>query len=341
MTNLVIGLLSATLSSNQPAGPTNSGQSAWPSNSFAAPITFIFSGTNADAELDQVLSNDDAAHADVDAWIRENQEFAAKGAAIPPAELNQRILHRLQPIRDEYLAFIKQYPSNAPARIAYASYLDGMGEEEPQAEQLERARDLDPKNPAAWNQLANYYGHNGELTNAFAYYTRASELDPTEPVYYWNFATTIYLYRLDAMNFYHITEPQVFDRSLELYAKALKLDPTNFSLATDLAQSYYGIRPMRTNDALVAWTNALKIAQSEVEREGVYIHLARVKIYASYYAQAQAHLNAITNEIYDQIKTRLQKNLNHLQDEARSNALVNLSTNLFDAPGSKTIQPPP
>jgi len=342
MTNLVIGLLSATLSTNQPDWQTNTVAPTVPSNTVAALELPKFSGTNADAELQKLMDADDAAHTEVDGWIKENMEFASKGAPIPQNEMNERIFKRLQPIREEYLAFINQYPSNAPARIAYASFLDDMGESEEDAEveQLEKARELDPKNPAAWNQLANYYGHRGEVTNAFAYYTRASELDPTEPVYYWNFATTIYLYRRDAMDFYHITEPQVFDRSLELYAQALKLDPTNFVLATDLAESYYGIRPMRTNDALVAWTNALNVARSDVEREGVYIHFARVKTYDSYYDQSQAYINAVTNEIYKDIKVRLQKNLTRLENESRSNAMLNLHTNLLDAPGTKTVPVP-
>ncbi len=100
-----------------------------------------------------------------------------------------------------------------------------------------------PKNPAAWNQLANYYGEYGGLTNAFAYYTEAIRLDPTEPVYYQNFATTVYLFRKDAREFYHINEQQVFDKALGLYRQAMKLDPSNLVLATDYAESYYGIKP--------------------------------------------------------------------------------------------------
>ena len=34
------------------------------------------------------------------------------------------------------------------------------------------------------------------------------------------------------------------------------------------AESYYGIHPLRTNDALVAWTNALNVAHNDAEREG-------------------------------------------------------------------------
>ena len=69
-------------------------------------------------------------------------------------------------------------------------------------------------------------------------------------MYYQNLATTVYLYRKDAKEFYGIDEQQVFDKSLALYRKAMQLDPDNFPLATDYAESYYGIRPLRTNDAL-------------------------------------------------------------------------------------------
>ena len=120
-------------------------------------------------------------------------------------------------------------------------------------------------------------------------------MNPNEPVYYQNLATTVYLYRKDAEQFYGINEQQVFDKALALYRKAMQLDPDNFPLATDYAQSYYGIRPLRTNDALVAWTNALQIAHDDIEREGVYIHLARIKIAAGRFDEARAQLDAVTN----------------------------------------------
>ena len=168
--------------------------------------------------------------------------------------------------------------------------MNDIGDEEGAKVQYENSRQLDPKNPAVWNQLANYYGEYGGLTNAFADYAEAIRLDPTEPVYYQNFATTVYLFRKDAREFYGITEQQVFDKALGLYQQAMKLAPDNLVLATDYAESYYGIRPLRTNDALVAWTNCLNICKDDNEREGVQIHLARIKIAAGRFDEAQAHL---------------------------------------------------
>src|SRR5262249_49780387 len=155
--------------------------------------------------------------------------------------------------------------------------------------------------PAAYNNLANIYGHDGPVKKAFEYYAKAIELNPNEPVYYHNFGTTVYLFRKDAMEFYGIDEQQVFDKALVLYSNSMRLDPTNFPLASDVAQSYYGIRPTRVEDALKAWTNTLAIAHDQIEREGVYLHMARIKLHAGRFDEARGHLNAVTNSMYDEL----------------------------------------
>ena len=134
-------------------------------------------------------------------------------------------------------------------------------------------------------------------------------MNPKESTYVWNLATTTYLFRRDAMQYYKITETQVFDRSLDLYHRALKLDPNNFILAHDLAQSYYGIKPLRTAEALAAWNEALKLASDDVEREGIYLHLARVELNSGHFDQARTHLLVVTNQMHSTLRNRLMRNL--------------------------------
>jgi len=282
---------------------------AFESNGIAMSSAVVDATNSADLEFKKLMEADDLAQGEVDGWIRENIEFGKRGAGVPPVEMRQRVLKRLEPIRQAYEDFLRRHPDHAEAHVAFASFLGDLGDEEGSRDHLEKARELNPADPAIWNNLANYYGHDGPVTNAFAYYAKAIELDPKEPVYYQNFATTVYLFRHDATNFYNITEPEVFNKALDLYAQALKLDPTNFTLATDLAESYYGITPLRTNDALQSWTNAFSIARDDIERQGVHIHFARIKLNIGRFDEARAHLDAVSDPMYDELKKRLLRNL--------------------------------
>jgi tetratricopeptide (TPR) repeat protein len=266
--------------------------------------------------LHQVMLDDDAAMDEVSRWINDNNAFAKNGAGESKQELNKRIRARLDVVRKEYADFLFKNTNSARGYLAYGTFLNDIGEEDAGAVQYEKSKQIDPKNPAVWNNLANYYGEFSPVTNAFVYYQKAIELDPTEPVYYQNYATTVYLFRKDAEKFFNITEPQVFDKALDLYQRAMKLDPSNLPLATDYAISYYEIHPTRTNDELMAWTNALAIAQDDNEREAIYVHLARIKISIGRWAEAQAHLNDITNAAFAEMRKRLQRNLNQQKQEA-------------------------
>ena len=312
MNSLIVGLLSALVATNQAVAVSN-----LVTQTTGLAVTVPAANDPIEKQFKKTEEADDLAQAEVDAWLRENNEFKAKGAGIPDAEMNRRIIKRFAIVRQGYEDFIKLHPNHVKARIAFASFLDDIHDEDGEMEQLEKAHELDPKDAAVWNNMANYYGHNSPVKKAFEFYEKAIELDPHEPVYLQNFATTVYLFRKDGMEYYHITEQQIFDKALDLYAQALKLSPTNFPLATDLAQSYYGIKPVRTEDALRSWTNALSIAHDEIEREGVYLHLARFKLNAGMFAEAHAHLNDVTNENFAELKNRLAHNLEERERQAK------------------------
>jgi len=309
--DLLIGLLSALLTTNSVTAASNAVKKA-------TGITVNAPDPNdpVEKEYQKLLADDDAAEEEVEKWMNDAQAFAEQGAGIPQATLSLRIEERLKPVRAAYEDFLKRHPDHARARLAYGSFLDDLGEDEGARDQWEKARELDPKNPATWNNLANYYGHRGPAKKAFEYYAKAIELKPDESVYHRNLATTTYLFRKDAMEFYAIDEQKVFDRALELYRKALALDPENFELAADRAQSYYGIKPSRVEEALGAWQDALKIAKDDDARQGVYIHLARVEVSAARFDEARQHLDQVSLEKYADLKRRVLRNL--AQKEAKA-----------------------
>ena len=325
----MIGLVGALMATNQPAAISNLVEQT-------TGVAVHVPNDPAELELDKLMAEDDATLAEIDGWIRENHAFEAKGAGIPDKELNQRIRKRLDQVRHAYDDYLKRYTNSASGRIAYASFLDHIGEEDDEVKLLEEAAKLDPKNPAAYNQLANYYGHRGPINLAFEDYEKAIAIDPTESVYYWNLATTVYLYRKDSKEYYHLGEQQIFDKAMGLYGKALELDPTNFDLATDLAETYYGIRPFRPEPALVAWTNALRIAGNEVEREGVCVHLARVKFLAGQYTEARSQLLQVTNSIYAELKRRLTRNLDEKEGKGTNAPVTASAASREESSGSPT-----
>jgi tetratricopeptide (TPR) repeat protein len=328
VSSLLAGLLGALLATNQPAAVSNLVK-----DRTGLSVEVPNPNDPAEKEYRKIMEEDDAAQEQADQWIKDDEKFAGQDHNLGSPTLRPRILQRLDPVRKHYEDFLQRYPRHVKARIAYGSFLNDLGEEDGAAEQWRKARDIDPNQPAAWNNLANYYGHNGEARKAFECYDKAIALSPRESVYYQNLATTTYLFRKDAAEYYSLTEPQVFDRVMALYKKSLALDPQNFTLATELAQTYYGFKPAVTNDtesgrqalqahyaaAVSAWQTALQMARDEIEREGVHVHLARVNIMAGRAEEARRHLNLITNGMYLVAKDRLQRKLDHPGTNAPAN----------------------
>ena len=321
MNELTIGLLGALLATNQPQAVSNVIQQQ-------IGVTVDIASDPAERELREVMLTDDNAQDEVNAWLHDFDSQSNTNKTVSATALNLRIKARFDRVRSAYENFIRNHPDNAHACLAYGSFLNDIGDEEGAHLQYENSKQLDPKNPAVWNNLANYYGEFGSPTKAFEYYAQAIKLKPDEPVYYQNFGTTVYLFRKDAKEFYHLDEQGVFDKALGLYRQAMQLAPDNFVLATDYANSYYGIRPLRTNDALVAWTNAMNVAHTDAERQGVEIHLARVKIAAGFFEQASNHLAVVTNTGFLDLKNQLYRSLAYHEHPATNTAVV-AETNLL------------
>ena len=307
MNDLLIGLLSALVATNPPAAVSNLVQ-----KKTGLSVAIADSNDPVERAYRKLMEDDDVAQAEVDEWIQARNRSTIPQTDVEKAALNLRIKRRFEPIIKGYEDFLVAHPNHANARIAYGSFLNDIGEEAAAESQWNNAREADPKNPAVWNNLANFYGHNGDVKKSFEYYARAIELEPTEPVYYQNMATTVFLFRKDAMEFYRITEQEVFSKAMGLYRKALSLDPDNFSMAAELAQTYYGVKPPKFDDtnatrqaelkladeAIAAWQTAQKLSSSELEREGVHIHFARWQINAGRYGEARKSLAAVTNDLW-------------------------------------------
>jgi tetratricopeptide (TPR) repeat protein len=266
-------------------------------------------------DYDKLVEKDEAALQQIEKIVAEFDQFATKGAPGSRGVLMAKIDELIDGVKKSYDEFLQRNPKHVDAHLAYGSFFNEIGEEAEAIRLWEKARNLDPANPASWNNLANIYGHHGPVKKAFQYYEKAIELDPKEPVYLQNLATTVYLFRKDAVETYRIDEQQVFDKALDLYRQAMRLDPTNLVLATEYAQSYYGIQPPRVEAALKAWNDCLAIAKNDIEKQGIYLHLARVELNSGRFDDAEKHLALVKDPAMDDLKKRLIRNLNQKKAE--------------------------
>jgi tetratricopeptide (TPR) repeat protein len=236
---LIIGVLGGLLTANGSDVISN----AAPTTGVVA-VAVAISETNAvvEKEYETLLAADDAAQSEVDKWIRDNNEFKAKGAGTPDAELNRRIRDRFEPVRKAYDDFVRRYPRHARARLAYVSFLGDLQDEAGAQAQWEKALELDPGNPSAYNNLAGAYSENGDKKKAFEYFSKAIELNPSEALYYHNFGNSIYVLRKAAMAYYVLQRPIIAQQGREsLLATAIggdwkgKLSPLLYLAAVPLA----------------------------------------------------------------------------------------------------------
>jgi tetratricopeptide (TPR) repeat protein len=127
------------------------------------------------------------------------------------------------------------------------------------------------------------------------------------------------LFRTEAREYYKMDDQQIFEKALGLYRQAIKLAPDDFILCTDYAEAFYGTHPPRWKDGLEAWSQALRLARDEGEREGVRLHLARMNLELGNYDQARLNLDSVTNVNYAKLKNSLAQNLTNAMAKERKN----------------------
>jgi tetratricopeptide (TPR) repeat protein len=314
VSDLLAGLLAALVSTNTPVAVSNLVQ-----EKTGIAVAVVDPNDPVEKEFRKVEADDDAAMEEIEGWAAAAGTNAVAGNPNPQLSLQMRVRDRLNEVKHNYEDFLQRHPEYVRALLAYGSFLHQSGDGEGALKQWEKASTLAPNNPAVWNNLADYY-MDANVKKAFEYYSKAIELDPSQSVYYHNLAVCVYMFRTDAEEYWKISEAEVFDKSLALYQKAMKLDPENFVLASDYAECFYGIRPLRLEDGLTAWNHCLQIAQSERDRQGVYIHLARINLALKRFDETQKALDTVTNREYFGLKNKLAANLKAAINQAFTNA---------------------
>jgi len=175
----------------------------------------------------------------------------------PPAAIERWKAH-LKRLERNYQHFLHDHPRHARALVAYGGLLYDEEDEDEGARWWEKAIAADPREPYAYNNLANVYGHNGGAAKALQYYQTAIELAPTEPVFRFNWATTCQLFRNESRAVYGWNVDEIFQHSLEQFQSARDLDPQNFDLSCTYAETFYQLPKPDWPGAYEAWQFCLR-----------------------------------------------------------------------------------
>jgi tetratricopeptide (TPR) repeat protein len=201
---------------------------------------------------------------------------------------------RLRRVEADYKLYIATHPGDAQAVADYAGFLYDQGRHDEAVTFWERALKLDPKFARVYNDLAVHYGHYGRAADALRYHQKAFELDPSDPVFHFNWATTCFLFRKDAKDVYGWSEDEIFRHSLDEFRKARDLATNDYEYATAYAQSFFMWKKADWQEAAEAWQFCVNAAPSEVERQRAYGYVARADIRLGRYDDARAALDKIT-----------------------------------------------
>ena len=264
-----------------------------------------------EVELQSIFTADNTAITEVAKWIKENNTLIRTDPERRD-QLAQRIRMRLDRVRKLYLAFLEKYPNHARARAAYGSFLTHLDDQQGALRELKASAKLAPFNAAVHNNIATHLGtiavesdrHTrvGEMLDA---YQKAIRLAPHAPLYRHNYTIALSLFQKEAAVHLQCTPREVIEEALKQITEALRLDPKNFEIAADLAETHHDFKPLPREKTLTAWKHAATLATTNDERGWAELQMAIVNIETNHFKEAKQHLEKVNVEIYTRLKQRL------------------------------------
>lgn len=203
-------------------------------------------------------------------------------------------------VEAKFQGFLTGDPTHVRGMTAFGNFLEEIGKQEEASVWWSKAATLSAKNPNLLNNLANYYGHNGEATRAIKLYEESIRLNPNEAVYHFNLGNMYYLFRKESTQVHGWDVDQLFRESLNQFRIARDLEPNNFEFATAYAETFYGVNFLTQRigweEALEAWQYCLKMKLDAGQKDYVKVHLVRLNLYTGNPLEAAKSASEIKSE---------------------------------------------
>ncbi|MGD1020458.1 MAG: tetratricopeptide repeat protein [Verrucomicrobiia bacterium] len=252
----------------------------------------------------------------------------------PPAVV-QHWTAQLKRLERDYQHFLRDHPQHARAMVAYGGLLYDEEDEDGGARWWEKAIAADPREPYAYNDLANIYGHDGHAAKALQYYQTAIDLAPTEPVFRFNWATTCQLFRNESHAVYGWSVDEIFQHSMEQFRAARDLDPQNYDYSTTYAETFYQLPRPDWPGAYEAWQFCLRQPLDDRQREFVCGHLARVCIRLGRIDEAKLWVAKLSSGEQASVRRAIERKIAELGQKTGGSTTTNLLPNPATDPVDK------
>ncbi|HUI06772.1 MAG TPA: hypothetical protein VL486_07175 [Verrucomicrobiae bacterium] len=276
--------------------------------------------------------------------LARGEELQAQSADLGPGasgaeEARMAALRRR--LENDYRHFLSDHPQHSRAMVAFGSLLYDQGREAEGIGWWERAIKVDPREAYAYNNIANHDGHNGRAAEALKLYDKAIALEPAEPVFRFNWATTCVVFRNEAHAVYGWTTGEIYRHCLEQFRKARDLAPQDFELATAYAQTFYQMPQPDWQEAYQAWKSCLDQPLTDEQRQFVYANLARTGLNSGRYDEAEQWTAKLTNDGKGSIRRALERRIAERRKTLGPAAMTNSPTPAATGAGGKRPDPSP
>jgi tetratricopeptide (TPR) repeat protein len=185
---------------------------------------------------------------------------------------------KLQRVIDDYEDLVGRYGDFAAGWAAYGLFLCDPLVEDRRASLplLLKANALDAELPVVKNQIGVILAEQGRPVDAFNYFLAASDLAPREPLYHLQIGLVLDEARADFLKTGAWSGATLDKSILEAFSRVRELLPERTDYAYRGAEAYYTLTEPRWEEAYQVWTNLEEKLASEIERQTVRLHRARV-----------------------------------------------------------------
>ena len=183
---------------------------------------------------------------------------------------------------DAFREYLERHPDAHAVRDEWGHFLADQWLPERAVAAWQSLIERAPGYATAYNNIGTLYTHMGKDMEAVDLFLKSIDLDPTNPEYYFNLATTYSTHRKEVAAKFDWQLRRVFREVLWNFGKARELDPANVDYARACATAfvlakYFGAEGV-ADEAVEAWEHYLSIELTPSQRQFGLNHLAMILI---------------------------------------------------------------